>query len=63
MTRKDYVLIARVFAMTRPFGKSGSHPDKAEQWRVTRDEMAAMLLRDNGRFDTARFVAATMEGA
>lgn len=60
MTRKDYVLIAAVLA------EAGPPPMQSDEFRAgaafARDyaahKLAAMLARDNPRFNRARFLAA-----
>lgn len=54
MTRKDYVLIARVFNRTRP---PATHPEQYKQWRQDVNAMALELASFNARFDAERFVA------
>lgn len=55
MTRKDYKLIANVFRVNVV-----EHADAKEFTfaKALADSLCAELLRDNGRFDRARFLAA-----
>lgn len=59
MTRKDYVMLAEVFAKQ----KSNAPPSQyVHGWddarRVLAEELAATLAADNPRFDRARFLKA-----
>jgi hypothetical protein len=53
MTRKDYELIARVFADTRPL--SPFKPE-ADQWRTTAELMADRLAVTNPLFDRNKII-------
>jgi hypothetical protein len=57
MTRKDYVVIAKAFATTRP---SPTTRHRINQWDADRYSIAIELQRDNPRFDMDRFLRATL---
>ena len=54
MSRKDYVLVARAMASTRPV----DIPDPAGVWLRAVGMMADHFAADSARFDRFRFVAA-----
>lgn len=54
MTRKDYVVIAKAFSVTRPATATESH----YQWLCDLHTIADVLATDNPRFDRERFVSA-----
>lgn len=61
MTRKDYKLIADVFALHNAFGRQ--FPRVAGAWRLTANRelaarMADALAADNPHFDHAKFMQA-----
>lgn len=56
MTRKDYVLIAKALADTRP---NPLLAEAREAWKQVRDKLCTLLANDNSRFDTERFIDAT----
>jgi hypothetical protein len=56
MTRKDYELIARVFAGTKP-NTDRCSPEYV-QWQYDVQALASELRQTNSRFDRARFVTA-----
>lgn len=55
MTRRDYILIAKALADTRP---NCGNRTMEDQWEHDVQHMATALLNTNPRFDRARFVAA-----
>jgi len=66
MTRKDYVVIADAFALTRPVDRgvlpqSSDKPERIlrNQWLVDREYVANAFADDNPAFDRLRFYEAT----
>lgn len=68
MTKKDYELIARVLASSKPKswvqladeGKDWTYTYELEgQWSEIRNALADALAQDNPRFDRERFLTAT----
>lgn len=58
MTKKDYVLIANVFARLRPTGTGDVNKGALLMWVELRDDMAHALAQDNAAFDMTRFIVA-----
>lgn len=58
MTRKDYVLIAKVINGAHPIGSGPTHKPRCETLRNVAEQMAVQLRQDNPNFDRARFIAA-----
>jgi hypothetical protein len=58
MTKKDYQLIARVFAETKEFAIT---PEQCNLWNGIVTEMAHALETTNGLFNPDRFYAACKE--
>ena len=58
MTRRDYVLISKALASTRP----GLHHQTYQTWRVTVYAVANAIAQGEPGFDLARFIAACLEG-
>ena len=56
MTRKDYVKIAKAFAVTRP---TGPGTITRIQWARDREVIANVLETDNPRFNREQFYSAT----
>jgi hypothetical protein len=56
MTKKDYILLAKVMRNCRP----QEHEDRVvwKSWRNIVDNLDADLFEDNSRFDYARFCKA-----
>ncbi len=60
MTRKDYELIASVFAVNNPGFNTGDDwiTGRVEQFQAIINDTANMLANDNPRFDRERFLKA-----
>lgn len=58
MTRKDYVLIAQVFALHMQVATEMGAGDQQETIEDLASEMAHMLQRDNAQFDRDKFLTA-----
>lgn len=56
MSKKDYILIARVLRATRPVIKHGQ--EAMIQWKIDVYELAQKLQNDNQKFNQSSFYSA-----